>query len=66
GGVRWFWLQRPAPPLLWLSRAATIIALLLALSTPLIGLSKSFALLLAIFVALHIMSLVLVELREPG
>jgi hypothetical protein len=52
--------------LIWLSRAAIVIALLLALSVPFIGLAKSFALLLpGIFVALHILSLVLVELREP-
>ena len=66
GGTRWFWLLRRAPALIWLSRAAILIALLFALSTPLTGLSKSFGLLLAIFVALHIISLVLVELREPG
>jgi hypothetical protein len=66
GGVRWFWLLRPAPPLIWLSRAAITIALLLALSTPVTGLSKSFALLLAVFITLHIISLVLIELREPG
>ena len=29
GGIGWFWLQRPALPLIWLSRAAIIIALLL-------------------------------------
>ena len=66
GGVRWFWLLRPAPALIWLSRAAIIAALLLALSTPLTGLNKLFAFLLAVFVALHIISLVLVELREPS
>jgi hypothetical protein len=66
GGIQWFWLQSPAPLLIWLSRAAIVIALLLALSTPFIGLAKSFALLLlGIFVALHILSLILVELREP-
>lgn len=66
GGTQWFWLQRPAVPLIWLSRAAIIIALLLALSTPFIGLARSFALLLVVvFVALHILSLILVELREP-
>jgi len=65
GGIRWFWLLRPAPMLIWLSRAAIVIALVLALSTPLTGLGKSFGFLLAVFVALHIISLVLVELREP-
>jgi ABC-type nickel/cobalt efflux system permease component RcnA len=64
GGIRWFWLRRPALPLIWLSRGAIVIALLLALSTPLTGLSKSFALLLGIFLAFHILGLVLVELRE--
>ena len=65
GGAWWFWLLRPAPPLIWLSRAAIVIALILALSAPLTGLGKSFGFLLATFLALHIVSLVLVELREP-
>lgn len=65
GGIRWFWLLRPAPKLIWISRAAIVIALLLALSAPLTGLGKSFGFLLATFLALHIISLVLVELREP-
>ncbi|HEX3423523.1 MAG TPA: hypothetical protein VHS33_09015 [Sphingomicrobium sp.] len=67
GGVRWFWLLTPATPLVWISRAAIIMALLLALSTPLIGFGRSFVLLLGVLVLvfLHIISLVLVELLEP-
>jgi hypothetical protein len=43
------------------------MALLLALSTPLIGFGRSFVLLLGVLVLvfLHIISLVLVELLEP-
>lgn len=65
GGIGWFWFLRPAPILIWLSRGAITTALLLALSAPLTGLGKSFGFLLATFLALHIVSLVLVELREP-
>lgn len=65
GGIWWFWLLRPAPLLIWLSRAAIIFALLLALLAPLTGLGGLLGFLLAIFMALHIGSLVLAELREP-
>ena len=65
GGIWWFWLLKPAPLSIWVSRAAIGIALLLALSTPLTGAGKAVGFLLAIFIALHITSLVLVELREP-
>ena len=65
GGIRWFWLLRPAPTLIWLSRGAIVIALLIALTASLTGLGISFGFLLTIFLALHIVSLVLVELREP-
>ena len=64
GGISWFWLLRPAPPLVWLSRAAFVTAVLLALATPLLGTGKSF-ILVSLFVILHIVSLVLAELREP-
>jgi hypothetical protein len=64
GGITWFWLLRPAPPLVWLSRAALVGALLLALATPLLGTGKSF-ILVSLFVIVHITCLIVAELREP-
>jgi hypothetical protein len=64
-GLRWFWLLNPAPPLMWAARATVVVAILLALATPFIGLTTSFALVLGAAVAVHIVSLILLEVLEP-
>ncbi len=64
-GVKWFWLLNPAPPLMWLARATVVIALLLALSTAFVGISMTIAYVLAGIMALHILSLILLEVLEP-
>jgi hypothetical protein len=65
GGVRWFWLLKRAPPAMWLARSAIIIALVLALATPVVGLSKTLAASLGGLVVLHIIGLILLEVLEP-
>jgi hypothetical protein len=65
GGIRWFWLVKGAPPLIFVARGAIVVALLLALSTPLIGLGKSLMLVLGVLIAMHVVSLILLELSEP-
>lgn len=64
-GMRWFWLLNPAPPLMWLARGTIVAALLVALGAPLIGTGETFALLLGGLMALHIITLVLLEVLEP-
>lgn len=64
-GVKWFWLLNPAPPLMWLARGTVVIALLLALSTAFVGISMTVAYVLAGIMALHILSLILLEVLEP-
>jgi hypothetical protein len=64
-GMAWFWLLNPAPPLLWLGRGTIVIALLVALAGPFLGIDRTFAYVLAGIVALHIVSLILLEVLEP-
>ncbi|HET8750435.1 MAG TPA: hypothetical protein VFM42_06810 [Sphingomicrobium sp.] len=64
-GILWFWLLSPAPPLMWLARGTVIAALLLALAIPFVGMSKTFIFVVGGFVALHIVSLILLEVLEP-
>lgn len=64
-GMHWFWMMNPAPPLMWFARALIVLALLLALATPFVGLTKTFALVLGGFVAAHFVSLILLEVLEP-
>jgi len=64
-GMLWFWLLKPAPPLMWIARATIVIALLLALATPFVGIDKPYALVLGGFMAVHIVSLILLEVLEP-
>ncbi len=64
-GILWFWLLNPAPPLMWLARGTVVAARLVALSAPLVGTSKTFALILGAIVGLHILSLILLEVLEP-
>jgi len=64
-GILWFWLLNPAPPLMWLARASIVAALLVALSAPFVGTSATFAYVLGGIMALHIVSLILLEVLEP-
>jgi hypothetical protein len=64
-GILWFWLLKPAPPLMWLARASIVAALLVALSAPFVGTSVTFAYVLGGVIALHIISLILLEVLEP-
>jgi hypothetical protein len=63
-GILWYWLLNPAPALMWVSRAAIIAALIVALCVKLIGATVIFAAILVGLVALHIVSLIIVEARE--
>ena len=64
-GMLWFWLLNPAPPILGIARATIVAALLVALSAPFVGVSKTFALVLGGLMAAHIISLILLEVLEP-
>ena len=64
-GMLWFWLLNPAPPMMWIARATIVAALLVGLSTPFVGTSKTFALVLGGLMAAHIVSLILLEVLEP-
>jgi amino acid transporter len=64
GSVMWFWLARPAPPLLIVSRLAIALCLVSAIATAFIGTSKLMALVIAGLMLVHIATLVIVEIRE--
>jgi hypothetical protein len=64
-GILWFWLLRPAPPLMWLARGTVVAAVLVALSAPFVGTSATFAYVLGGIMVLHIVSLILLEVLEP-
>ena len=64
-GVRWYWLLSPAPPLMWVSRAAIVAAVIAALSVGYFGTNIAMAVILVGLVLLHLVSLVLVEVLEP-
>jgi len=64
-GMLWFWLLKPAPPLMWLARGTVILALLMALATPFVGATEGFIYLIAGVMVLHIVSLILLEVLEP-
>jgi hypothetical protein len=64
-GILWFWLLNPAPPLMWIGRATVVVALLFALAGPFIGINETYALVLAILMGVHILTLILLEVLEP-
>ena len=64
GSVLWFWLAGPAPMLLWISRAAIAICLLVAISGLFLGVTLVSAVIMAVLVLVHIVTLILVEVRE--
>lgn len=64
-GIRWFWLLKPAPPLMWLARGMVALALAMAVSTVFVGATQLYAYAIAAVLALHIISLILLEVLEP-
>lgn len=64
GSIMWFWLMLPAPPLLWVSRAAVAAALIAAISTAFVGVSLSGAIVMVGLLLIHIVTLIIVEVRE--
>ena len=64
-GMAWFWLLNPAPPLMWAGRATFVIALIVALAGPFIGIDRTFAYVLGGLMCLHILTLILLEVLEP-
>jgi hypothetical protein len=63
-GILWYWLLNPAPPLMWVSRAAIVAALILALCAKLVGTTPTFAIALVALIVVHIGTLIILELRE--
>jgi hypothetical protein len=66
GSVLWFWLARPAPPLLWVSRAAVLLALVSAVATSVIGDTMVMGVVIAGLMVIHIATLIVVEIREEN
>jgi hypothetical protein len=64
-GFWWYWMLNPAPPLMWVSRAAIVAALIVALAITLVGAGETVAFVLVGLVLVHIISLVLLEILEP-
>ena len=64
-GIQWFWMLNPAPPLMWLGRATVVAALLVAIAAPFFDQVRAFAYIVGAIMALHIISLILLEVLEP-
>jgi amino acid transporter len=64
GSVMWFWLARPAPPLLIISRAALVLCLLSAIAISFVGATKLMAIIITSLMLIHIGTLIAVEIRE--
>jgi amino acid transporter len=64
GSVLWFWLAGPAPLLLWISRAAIVLCLLVAISGLFFGVTVVSAVIMVVLVLVHIITLIVVEVRE--
>jgi amino acid transporter len=64
GSVLWFWLARPAPPLLILSRIAIGLCLICAIATGFVGATKLMAIIIGGLMLIHIATLIAVEIRE--
>jgi hypothetical protein len=65
-GFWWYWLLNPAPPLMWVSRAAIVAALIAALSVKFVGTGEVLAFVVVGLLVLHIVTLILLEVLEPG
>jgi hypothetical protein len=50
---------------MWVARASIVAAILVALSAPFVGTTKTFVVVLGVTMALHVVSLILLEVLEP-
>jgi hypothetical protein len=64
-GMWWYWLLKPAPPLMWVSRGAIIAALVAALLIKVLGATEIMAFVIVGLMVVHIGTLILVEICEP-
>ena len=64
-GLYWFWMLNPAPPLMWVARGSIVAAVLVGFSAAFFGATRTFAIVLGVTMALHIVSLILLEVLEP-
>ena len=64
-GVAWFWLLKPAPPLMWVGRALMVATVVLAAAIFFIGTDTPVLVALGVLMGLHIISVVLLEVLEP-
>ena len=64
-GFLWFWRLSPAPPLMWFGRATIIVAFLFSFAFHFMADRQLFGIVLGVLVAVHIISLILLELLEP-
>lgn len=64
-GMGWFWMLNPAPPLMWIGRALIVATIVAALSGFFFGLTQTVVIVICALLALHIVSLILLEVLEP-
>jgi hypothetical protein len=64
GSILWFWLAEPAPILLWVSRAAIIACVVVAVATVFVGLGAAAAILLGVLLLIHVVTAIIMEVRE--
>jgi hypothetical protein len=64
-GLLWFRLLKPAPPFMWIERVTIVAAVLVGLSASFVEVTKTFAVVLGGLMAVHIISLILLEVLEP-
>lgn len=65
-GLLWFWLMRPAPPIMWVARATAIGAVIAACTFPWLRYDgPAYFWLLGCVMGVHIITLILLEFLEP-
>jgi hypothetical protein len=64
GSVMWFWLAGPASTMLWVSRAAIVACLAVALGTLYFGVNVGEVAAMVALLVVHIATLIVVEVRE--
>jgi ABC-type uncharacterized transport system permease subunit len=63
-GILWFWLASPVGPLLWASRIAIGVAIVVGLATVFTGANRFVLGLLVVLFAIHIGTLIAIEIRH--
>jgi len=63
-GILWFWLMRPAPIPIWISRFAVAAALIASLAMPFVAQKIIVAVTIIGLVLVHIAALILLEVNE--